>query len=960
MVAISGAADNPKTTLAPNNKDAPTKTAPAKEIATAKSVDGKEDETKNVKKGDLGKDSKKNESSEESPSEDAQEDLGVDENRGPTIPAYQIPEQPKDVKRKKRWDNSIGYAIDNALGAIFGRPPPPPPADTVIEEITYVDEYPPGPVVYKRSKGLPPPSKSEADNNDTKLNPTKELAGTPIDSVDTVSLKGEPIAITKPEIEAKAPIVSIKNTEQKAMPKMEVGNEVTILPAIDEEKDFGSSAENVEEMKYQRIAPEVAGLIKKSVPLSENSNSTEEASEGKSLEDAEAPEAKSAEEVPESDGKEDVQENQMKDKSDANEKKDDKNGEKEFVPVYPEDDKESEDEEAAEKPQKDDPKALKMGKTEKSESQKGESVVAEASEEKDSGGEEYSNKSQDDKTQKESQDEASKTDNEKDNVEEKDKKPTAEKPRHREPEKLPVNPKTSDEKDEDKAAEELPLVDHEPKKLPEEEKDDASEKSEEDEIEDKVEKNNDDEGANIEKDEYAPADGKVEEDKVKIDAINPVSPEIKEHKEAKKPVKVQKDDDKLGPAPYPSEISDDDFSIDHKTGLMPAVSSSSNDNDNSDSNIPEASENEKGDDYNVLQKLQDDVDAAAKKDQSPDYIVMEELKDPIQGHRKFTILKPTYRAFHPTDNKLIEKVKATLDKSKIEKRSIKSAEENESEEESFKSSFSKDTVIESDSNEILKNVADAIERDGLRKPKKDQQPMFIPDDYPIPLKKIEKPTLNEILGIPESAGPIMIEPEGGIPKGLKQVQSDSDESEFNNPDYDAPQKVVIESKQKITLVYDDSSEEATKDSSSESSEEEQQQWIPIMDIATIINDQTLQKSKPIITKVEDPEQQPPTALPMKHSEAYEEQLKKYSNILGNNLVITLSISPPILIIAGVICLTLLLFKVYWILYSPPLKGSIIPQHSSSSSSAAATTPNMDFRTPLSIVTVNDNPKKLPL
>uniref|UniRef100_A0AC34GY75 Uncharacterized protein n=1 Tax=Panagrolaimus sp. ES5 TaxID=591445 RepID=A0AC34GY75_9BILA len=912
-VAISNAENAKATTVvaAPKN-DATSKTAPAKEIAMAKSINGKEDETKNVKKGDLGKEKIDNvkSSSEESPSEDAQEDLGVNENNhGPTIPAYQIPEQPKDVKKKKRWvgEPNIDFAIDNALGALFGRPQP---ADTVIEEVTYVDEYPPGPVVYKRSKGLPAVAASDAEKDkavEKNLKPSKELVNSAInddDAVDTVSIKGEPIAVSKPEVEAsKGAIVTLKN-EQKGNLKMEVGNEVTILPSIDEEKDFASSAENPEEMKYQRIAPEVAGLIKKSIPNSGEVKVKDNASAEEEKEDAPPVEESKDDE------KEELQEKEMKAISDEKiEKKADEKdvGQKEFVPVYVEEDEKSE---ASKNPQKDDPKAAEMEKGEDSEAQKEDSK---AKTDEASNIEEANDKAEDEKVN----DDASETSNEK-TKEEKPEVIPKKTQKHRDPEELPINPKEDDdeendkdkdseeeEKDAEEEREELRIAAHEPKKLPEED----NNKSEENKNEDK--------GAeNLEKDEYAPTDDKIEEDKAKIDAINPISPEIKAKDDNKKSAKVEKDDDeKLGPAAYPT----------------------------------------------------------SKKDQNPDYIVVEELKDPIQGHRKYTILKPTYREFHPKENHLIEEVKKTLDQSKIvKKRSITASFEekresnSEEKESSFENSVSRDTVVAGDSNEdILKNVADALEReDNLRRLKTDQQPMFVPEFDPIPLKKPSgKPSLNEILGIPESSGPIMIEPEGGIPKGLKQVYSNENEYR-SSEEYDAPQKVVIQSKQKITLIYDDSSEESTKDSSSsESSEEKEikksQPWIPIMDIA-VINDQTTKSKQPIVKKIEDNDndQQPASALSQKDSTSInegssheEEKLKQYSNILGNNLVLTLSISPPILIIFGVICLTLLLFKIYWILYSPP-QTSIIPQHS------AATTPNTDYRIPLSIVT--GEPKKQPI
>uniref|UniRef100_A0A914YE65 Uncharacterized protein n=1 Tax=Panagrolaimus superbus TaxID=310955 RepID=A0A914YE65_9BILA len=140
-----------------------------------------------------------------------------------------------------------------------------------------------------------------------------------------------------------------------------------------------------------------------------------------------------------------------------------------------------------------------------------------------------------------------------------------------------------------------------------------------------------------------------------------------------------------------------------------------------------------------------------------------------------------------------------------------------------------------------------------------------------------------------------------------------------------------------------------------------------MDIA-VINDQKSDQPKTKIEDFSDDQEQQKSAAALSqqqhssdsindpittktHEEQQQQQLKQYSNILGNNLVLTLSISPPILIIAGVICLTLLLFKIYWILYSPP-QTSIIPQHS------AATTPNPDYRIPLSIVTAD--PKKQPI
>ena len=786
-VAPVANASTPTVTTPPKNntKIVVVKPEPSKDIVNAKTVSGNEDSPKSMKKGDLAKDEdegiekipedkskidhieilKNSTIEEESPSEDAQDDLGIEDRNGTTIPSYQIPEQPKDViVKKKRFSGNpeIDYAVDSALVELFG-----PPA-TVIEEIAYVD-YPDR--LFKRSKGVALASNEseETTSEEDELQASVDVVESPIDDVGIKNLKEDSIAVSASEVEASdakgAPIMLEKASG--ADRKMEMGDEVTILPANEAEKDFGSSAENKQEMRYAVETPEVAGLIKKSVPTLEKEEPTES-------DETKSEESEVGGIVTEYSNKDETETEDTKIEKDN----DDVKSEVVDTSVEASAENAPHDEGQKEEVLED------LLKDEEPKPEDGAEVVEDTKEGSDEVEPKEETKQQDEIEKADNNDEkvdVEKEENVPENsgaksdaevTEDEELKPImVEATPHRNPEDLPIEPKEEDDnasETEDREPEELPIDEEKPEKLNE---------VEEGTNEDTADSKYDSGKSSQDEDEYVKADDKVAEDKVLLEAIDPASPEITKDNAtnvSEGGEETKEVEDKLGQAAYASEISDDDFSIDHKTGLMPKV-------DNDDADLPHLIQDGKSEsDYNVLEKIQDDVDAASKKEDNPDYIVVEELKDPILGHRKFTILKPTYREFSPKENHLIKEVKETLDKSKV-KRSIRRFDRSESAE-SFEDSYSRDTVIDdSEDTGVLRTVADAMERESDRKSKftnkvgSDQEPLFVPEgDGPIPINDKKQYLLSKLLGVPESDGPIMIEPEGGIPKEWKQIMAQTE------------------------------------------------------------------------------------------------------------------------------------------------------------------------------------------
>uniref|UniRef100_A0AC34R7N2 Uncharacterized protein n=1 Tax=Panagrolaimus sp. JU765 TaxID=591449 RepID=A0AC34R7N2_9BILA len=355
-----------------------------------------------------------------------------------------------------------------------------------------------------------------------------------------------------------------------------------------------------------------------------------------------------------------------------------------------------------------------------------------------------------------------------------------------------------------------------------------------------------------------------------------------------------------------------------------------------------------------MDDLRDEMDKYEKDKKDKSYLMIEEVIDPIEDRKQFTILRPSYRDLTPNENPVIKKIQETLENrikrgilpglSPETKEWVKKWKERfQNNENSQKEDFPapKPLEIGSEDGSILKKVADAIE-DSDSASKTDQKPKMSevfevgsesgekPVDLPQDDNGMRKGKLDgtksmsqmiaDRLGLPEDKGPIMIEPEGQIlPLTLDY---------FTYEDAEIPSKVVVETKKKMTIIYDDGAEESNSKQSSE--EHETNQLLkPSKEAseANILGNSQVQAAKTV--KMESHDRLPvpadnPAVDPISSGKSdFAEATKQFSK----NFVLTLSVSPLMFSIMAGFCLLILIIKAYF-LYFPRHKRATLPPQKS--------------------------------
>ncbi|KAE9549899.1 hypothetical protein FO519_006883 [Halicephalobus sp. NKZ332] len=437
-------------------------------------------------------------------------------------------------------------------------------------------------------------------------------------------------------------------------------------------------------------------------------------------------------------------------------------------------------------------------------------------------------------------------------------------------------------------------------------------------------------------------------------------------------------------AAYPSEL-EDDFSVNHETGLMPSGTNILSEEDSGNSGeFGKYGESEESN-YDVLEKLRDEVDEANSEDytakespeetdkvdtNSEEYLLQEELIDPIQDRRKFVVKRPSYRIFDPQENTVVKDIKKTLEKSSRKKRQILL----DSSEEGFKRQkhieehdhnheaaiqplgvfpdfpapkpFDFQENSETKPDPLLKALADAIDKatfeedsatennSGSEEKSEEHSGSGEKSE-----DKLRKDFENSKV---QDKGPVMIEPESfygqypvdGVPLGVNPVDGvlpgpHSFEmippAPYYGP-YEIPEKVMVETNQKLTVIYGSDSEE-TGDSGSEESEENSSQ--KDNDSRTPGKENKLDFHHPEISESKDeaPEAAGQTVFyhiepgspPMESESSLMKpgnSLEEASKIFSRNLVLTLSVSPRMVVILGALLVVMLLFKAFFMWYSP--------------------------------------------
>jgi len=461
------------------------------------------------------------------------------------------------------------------------------------------------------------------------------------------------------------------------------------------------------------------------------------------------------------------------------------------------------------------------------------------------------------------------------------------------------------------------------------------------------EENDDDE-------DYNEDDDNVEEDEEMVPVVPEiVDPEIisgDESIEKDSPTVEKVEEENLDTA-YPSEL-EDDFNVDHETGLMPSDTDilSEEDGDFEDAN------------YKVLDDMRDELDKALRD--SNNYIVTEELLDPVQNTRKFVVQRPSYRAFDQEENNIIKEIKKTIDENPRFKRQMMP--------DLFSSSESAETVfqkpqdgslnhegviqplapipdfpvpkafdfgenVEASADPILKAVAEAMENTDnfeedsssrenidLEAELKDFEASKVQEDFGdsdeededneyedyepiliVPEFPRQGKTLGEILGIPESKGPVMIEPESFYGPHFSEEMPSAYYEEYGP--YEVPQKIVIETNHKMTVIYDDESESKEVDASdSEGSEE-------------VVHKEVLEsgnKDAPEVMDLDSHDAVPEIVEKEESAAQVGSEFEEVSKTFSQNLIMTLSVSPKMLIMLGAILIVVFIFKMFFLWYSP--------------------------------------------
>lgn len=502
-----------------------------------------------------------------------------------------------------------------------------------------------------------------------------------------------------------------------------------------------------------------------------------------------------------------------------------------------------------------------------------------------------------------------------------------------------------------------------------------------------IEKKSDDSESKNTEDEnelkiYDNLDSHLIEDKLILSVIEPEIVETKpedteENKAAEEDIKsilneepVQRDE------AYPSEL-EDDFNVDHKTGLSLGKSDvTTSEEEYDDDKNSEESDGSYDPDYEVLEKIRDEVDQATKLKDANTYVMTDELIDPIQGHHEFVIQKPSYRVFVPEENHLIQSIQDTLD-NRV-KRDLEEVNPDENLHElkfdNFEiSPIKMDIPVHESSNDVpefkfedfkpeppegdiqelqnpesfhqvLKELIDpTIERisdimdDPMDDPNASESQKDSNDDYQpvlVPGTSTKGKSLSEILGIPEDKGPIMIEPEYN---GLYRGEYPTYESfgygpsffpyEFFGPVV-VPDKVVVETKQKMTVIYDSDVESISEDESEEKKSGdiiiedsdvkfEGPKFGPIIESSKTAGETTKDEIKvEKLPQLSEESVDPAPEIiqkdePLEEAEKAADELEKAAQIFSKNLVLTVSISPIMLLLIAGFVIILFIFKIYF-------------------------------------------------
>ena len=188
------------------------------------------------------------------------------------------------------------------------------------------------------------------------------------------------------------------------------------------------------------------------------------------------------------------------------------------------------------------------------------------------------------------------------------------------------------------------------------------------------------------------------------------------------------------------------------------------------------------------------------------------------------------------------------------------------------------------------------------------EPVLIIPELPRNGKK-----LGEILGIPESKGPIMIEPESFYGPRL---MDESDSYEDYGP-YEVPQKVVIETNQKMTVIYDDESGSEEGDDSDSSEPEEKITHEEVLQVESGKPPVTMDSEKSENTlDLESQDEAPEVVEKTEHIPPPGSEFEEASKLFSKNLIMTLSVSPKMLIILAGILIIVFIFKMFFMWYSP--------------------------------------------